>query len=116
SSDLLERTDTEEERRLRGCGEDDRSPGTSSIAESDRRDRQHRQTHGLAGYRIEDVLSEPDEVGVGQVEPASVESVVPDSYRHGCDDGHSDEREGQCPDRGCLCQQPLCSSRPGTTI
>src|SRR5699024_7901791 len=81
----LERTDTEEERRLRGHGENDRTPGASPMTESDRRDRQHRQTHGLAGNGIEDVLSEPDEVGVGQIEPSPVEPVIPDSHRTGCD-------------------------------
>src|SRR5699024_12034790 len=49
SEQSLERTDTEEERRLRGHGEYDRTPGTSTTAQSDRRDRQRRQAHGLAG-------------------------------------------------------------------
>ncbi|AZU00338.1 hypothetical protein [Brevibacterium linens] len=96
SEEDLERTDAEIEGGFDGDREDDRSPRPASACQNDRGDRQNGKTDGLACDGIEDVLKEPDEVGLEEIEPSSIELVVPDSQWTGRSD--CDDDEGDCQD------------------
>src|SRR5699024_3724519 len=92
----LERTDAEVESRFDGDREDDRAPGPTFACQDDCGDRQDGKTDGLACDGIEYVLKEPDEVGFEEVEPSSIELVVPDSQGAGrgeCDDDEADRQD-----------------------